>query len=1101
MTSAIIRPEATATMGPFDAPATAVPSNTWNTGSGWVADTAAGTFAHVATPKVNGTGSVRLTFAGDGLGVAASNTITPTNLTGHSFKVWVQCTNWALVSAFELRLWNGNTWDDPPVWARLNIRESVGLNSLKNGEWTEIDIPRSAFIASGTFNWAAVNHVQVMVLGTGAGTIYFNGIESYAPASKGRVTICFDDGWADGAPLAEPLMTAKGWVGSSFVIADLVDHADDGFTTQVQVDQLHAAGWDIGGHGKTSLVSLTPTERLADLKLNHDYLEAHGYRGRSLYAYPNGFNDDAIREDVAEFFVMGRTVDNLNASTYAASPYRLPGYSITNTVPLSTLKAYVDRAVANNEWAILLFHRLTPTAVTDIEYPLADFTALLDYIDSKNVDVVPMSAASYREVIDTPAQDIFRPVKVVLTEGFESGTGPWSGDASISEDGSHGGAQHLRLTSSEVGGMVEGQFILSDLNPGATYTFSFWIRSESGQTWTYITSDWNADHGVYFEEAGPWTSVSYEFTATNVTGFIAIQGGTGTAAITDLRLDDFTITRHAFTEHIPATYSITPRLPISDGKVRLDENNSPYVTANFSVPLTSRDLVEQIDPRDNQRVTVTATEGVSGVQRAYDLGLRSRKVNHKAGTIDIELASDEILLHDRRNVSTTIDTTPRTYESSLRAVCSWALGKVGATLEAGTTDADMTAHWSITNVLANPSSEVNAANWIAGSGASGLTRIVMGSPLAPSGTAALRFTAAAGAANVIPLSQGTPPTDLPVTAGRWYVFSAYVCSNPARTARAAIQWWSNNGTVLSSQVFGTSVATVTSEFRRISVIAQAPAGATHAFPYVNTTGNTAGNLHFVDCAMFYEGTELVPYFDGSLPDDADYKFEWQADAHASTSTREPFVERNPELFGWKPGQSLFEFLQPLLAASGLRLFCDETRTWRLVDPEVYEVPGYVVAQSGYNATEGSDEITRMDDTWADAVVVVYTWTDRDGESHTAYDAAGDPNGKTILRELNHEYPGPGAAAHILNSFTGRGRTQTVTMLGQYGAAPGQTVTISLPGAYPQTGKVRAVTFDLKSGLMDLETRGLIDTLPGSWALWDPTETWSEVDPGTTWNEA
>ena len=62
-------------------------------------------------------------------------------------------------------------------------------------------------------------------------------------------------------------------------------------------------------------------------------------------------------------------------------------------------------------------------------------------------------------------------------------------------------------------------------------------------------------------------------------------------------------------------------------------------------------------------------------------------------------------------------------------------------------------------------------------------------------------------------------------------------------------------------------------------------------------------------------------------------------------------------------------------------------------------------------------------------------------------------------------------------------------------------TISLPGTYTQTGKVRRVTFDLSSGLMDVETRGLTDALPGSWAEWDPSETWTEVTPTLKWKDA
>lgn len=581
---------------------------------------------------------------------------------------------------------------------------------------------------------------------------------------------------------------------------------------------------------------------------------------------------------------------------------------------------------------------------------------------------------------------------------------------------------------------------------------------------------------------GDWETVSQTITAASTAQAFSLPSPQpeGVTAWDDMQM----------IHHIPAVYTNVVNLPISQGKVRLDENYSPYITANFTVPLTTLELLEQLDPRDPQRVTVTATEAVSGVTRTYNLGLRSRSVDHKRGSIEIEASSDEILLWDRKHVAKTVDSTPRQYEANLRFLCGWALSKVGATLAPGSDNANLTAAWPVTNLFPDPSAENASLAWTAGSGAPTFTR--QSSPVW-SGSYALRINATAAQAYL-----NSPVFS--ASAGRMYTASFHIRSSVARSARVMLRFMGANGNASLKDAYATASNTSTSAWQRRSVTSVAPPGTTSMQMYVITDGNASGNFHYIDGIMLNEGI-LEDWFSGGTANTAQYTYEWTNVANDSSSERIPVVERLPELFNWKPGQALQEFLQPLLNAAGLRLFCDEDRVWRLVNPETYEVPGYVVAQSGHNATEGTDTISRNTEEWADAVVVAYTWTDANGIQKTAYDVAGDPNGKTLTRELEREYPGPGAAQALLNSFKGRGRIQAVTVVGQYGATPGQDVTINLPGALTQTGKVRAVEFDLSSGLMSLETRGLTDALPGSWAMWDPAQTWSAVSPTLAWKDA
>lgn len=683
--------------------------------------------------------------------------------------------------------------------------------------------------------------------------------------------------------------------------------------------------------------------------------------------------------------------------------------------------------------------------------------------------------------------------ETVYAQGFAANTRDgWTSAGTVSNTTSEGRTEPhaLRIALGTFSGSLARAF--TGLTIGHSYTLRGWRKSLGG-----------AYELIERTVASAATSQS-----------LSLPLPPGTSFVDDIEL----------IHHVPAVYTNTPTLPISQGKVRLDENYSPYVTASFQVPLTSLELLEQIDPRDPQRVTVTTTEAVSGESRTFNLGLRSRTVDHKGGTIDVELASDEILLHDRKRVATTVDSTPRQYETSLRALCNWALGKIGASLAAGTTDASIPAAWDSQNMINDPRYQQTLGQW---SQANLVTVVDNTFPGPINGVAhtGLHLAQPNGTDSYVNVG-ATSGMAFGMQVGKTYVFSATGSvraviggTGPSETDQAY-------GTIMprqralvvhangpgfspvykvwhSPQVSNVAQTGASAGFR-VSVKFTVPEGTEHVFLRAYH-GGTSGSITWSQFQLVEAGpgttAEDAAYFWGSKPADGKYAYKWRDLPDNSPSERTALLERSPALFDWTPGQSLFDFLQPLINAAGLRLFCDENRVWRLVRPEEYEVPGYVVAQTGHNAIEGTDAITRNDDTWADAVVVKYTWTDADGVSHSAYDAAGPDDGKTITREVEREYTGPGAAASILASFAGRGRTQSVTVVGQYLATPGMDVTVNLPGTLTQTGTVRAVELDLGSGINRIETRGLTDAYPGSWVLWNPTQTWSQVNNTLKWKDA
>ncbi|WP_449408365.1 hypothetical protein [Microbacterium maritypicum] len=515
----------------------------------------------------------------------------------------------------------------------------------------------------------------------------------------------------------------------------------------------------------------------------------------------------------------------------------------------------------------------------------------------------------------------------------------------------------------------------------------------------------------------------------------------------------------------------------SPGEVTLASSAFPYVQGTVKMAVEDAMLLEELDPRDSRRLVLTAARD-GGTPRTFDLGVREATPDRAAGTVTLRLASDEAIIMDYAQLVD--DNGPRGHQSSLRAVCSYVLGKIGAVLQAGGPDADVTAYWAVTNLVTNPRLANDAASWLTGSGATAGARVVMSSPLPPVGTTAFRWTASVGESNVVPLS-----TRFRVTPGKWYVFSAYICSGTTRNARAAIQWWSG-GNVLSSTSFGAQVTSDVTVFRRVSVIAQCPPGAEEVVPYVSTLANASGNLHYVSCAMFHEGSELIPYYDGATAAGVGYTYAWQAAAHASTSTRTPVVERRPEALRWSAGDSGMAFLEPLLKSTGLRLVCDEQRRWFLRSNE-YRAGGAQAYRYGVNIKTATERLSRDDETWRDGAVYEYIWTDDDGIEQRRLDAWALPGASKIAKvELrNTPYPGPGRAQYMVERAQGTGRTVTVSANPTWDELTDQALSILLEDTPIQTGIIASVRYDFGEDTVEITSRttdtpaGAIDLAVGT----------------------
>lgn len=540
-----------------------------------------------------------------------------------------------------------------------------------------------------------------------------------------------------------------------------------------------------------------------------------------------------------------------------------------------------------------------------------------------------------------------------------------------------------------------------------------------------------------------------------------------------------------------------------DGAARMDESWAPHVQADLTIAQPDEATLLLLDARDDRRIRLDSSATYPGSfiadrARSFDLGLRDSKLEHGAGALRLTLASDEALLMDDVLTGDTPNSDAIAYQSSIRNIINnVVLSRIGAALEPGGTDAPLYLVFDTTNLITNPSLESNITGWGAGGGASALQSI---SGTSLKGSACARWTAAAGTSDAFPFTG----INTPASAGKQYTFSTYLHSSISRTAGVVLRFYAADASTMLAQATGPTAATATTSWKRFSVTATAPPGTAFVFGFITTSGNSAGQFHFADCAMLNEGP-LTPYFDGTGayadPSAADYAFSWTGAANNSTSRRTAgSLSRSPDMLTWRPGVSAWDFIQPLFQLLGFRLFCDEARRWYLVDGVSFVAPGMLQLTMPGNLHKATDSISRDGD-WYDAAIARYRWTDRTGVSYERIDSYAPPGSvKVRVFDIDAPYPGPGFAQYAVTRAEGRGREAELAALSNLTVSPSQMLRVNLPDTPELIGVVRRVEFDLTEGTMQIASRGLTDVPEGSWSLVDPALTWAAAPPVTwaTW---
>lgn len=182
------------------------------------------------------------------------------------------------------------------------------------------------------------------------------------------------------------------------------------------------------------------------------------------------------------------------------------------------------------------------------------------------------------------------------------------------------------------------------------------------------------------------------------------------------------------------------------------------------------------------------------------------------------------------------------------------------------------------------------------------------------------------------------------------------------------------------------------------------------------------------------------------------------------------------------GDDVWAVLDDVAARTGVRIWCDETNVWRISARP--ESAGYTSLELtvGTEGTIITSESGLSRETWYNAAVLAYRWTDAANVEHIRYGRAQSMTGpysvpevgakvyhEEITRPVSQAAANRAAESRLRNLLT-RGRSLSLTAGAAYWVRPGMTAKVTLPTGEPEKHLVQSVTFRPHLGLMDLVTR-------------------------------
>jgi peptidoglycan/xylan/chitin deacetylase (PgdA/CDA1 family) len=309
-----------------------------------------------------------------------------------------------------------------PLVNLTRLSPNIGLVGM-NGDYKSLTIIGTGFISGAVVNFgsdvltptavtptaitvtvpvaefSAVHTVSVSV--TNPGIAPSASLPFYI-VNQGFVSLTFDDGYYSAYSKGIPILDAAGIKSTFYIITTSVGDTVDGYVTQSQIQAMYKNLHEIGNHTRTHplLSTVSPTQLSSETTGAQQDLQAWGYKS-TTFAYPyddyGGSSTSAVVAAVKASGVRGARDSDYggynNSSTFPLLLDSMPSEYDLGTDNVATVTGWIQQAVANKMWVIILWHRVDETdpntgAPNPISVPSTVIQGVVNYIVQNGVHVV-----------------------------------------------------------------------------------------------------------------------------------------------------------------------------------------------------------------------------------------------------------------------------------------------------------------------------------------------------------------------------------------------------------------------------------------------------------------------------------------------------------------------------------------------------------------------------------------------------------------------------------------------------------------------------------------------------------------------------------------
>ena len=208
--------------------------------------------------------------------------------------------------------------------------------------------------------------------------------------NRALVSLNFDDGWRSVYQNALPILNNYGFVSTQYILTETFEYS--GYMDVSMIQSLKNQGHEIASHGishphlpNLSLANLTNELVNSQLILRQTF----GSTGvANNFATPYGEYNNSVVNEIKKYYRSHRSVDEGFNAKSSFNIYNLKVQNIVNSTTISEVQAWINEAIINKTWLIIVYHEVGSTEGGDIyTVKASDFNAQMGAIKQSGLTV------------------------------------------------------------------------------------------------------------------------------------------------------------------------------------------------------------------------------------------------------------------------------------------------------------------------------------------------------------------------------------------------------------------------------------------------------------------------------------------------------------------------------------------------------------------------------------------------------------------------------------------------------------------------------------------------------------------------------------------